>query len=122
MDQLVSQAAKMRFMFGGQVKVPMVVRSIIGRSWGQGAQHSQALHALFMHVPGLKVVAPSNAHDAKGCMIAAIRDNNPVIFIEHRALYHTDAIVPERPFTVEFGRARIVRDGDDITIGKLFLV
>ena len=116
MNQLVNMAAKAHYMFGGQVKVPMVVRSIIGRSWGQGAQHSQALHALFMHIPGLKVVAPSNAHDAKGCMITAIRDNNRVIFIEHRALYYTDAIVPEHPFTVEFGRARTVREGDDITI------
>ena len=116
MNQLVNMAAKAHYIFAGQVKVPMVVRSIIGRSWGQGAQHSQALHALFMHIPGLKVVAPSNAHDAKGCMIAAIRDNNPVIFIEHRALYHTDAIVPEHPFTVEFGQARTLRQGDDITI------
>ena len=116
MNQLINMAAKAHYMFGGQVKVPMVIRSMIGRSWGQGAQHSQALHALFMHVPGLKVVAPSNAHDAKGCMIAAIRDNNPVIFIEHRMLYNTDAFVPDQPFTVEFGQARTVRAGDDITI------
>ena len=73
-------------MYDGQVKVPMVVRSMIGKSWGQGAQHWQGLHSMFMHVPGLKVVAPSNAHDAKGCMIAAIRDDNPVIFVEHRLL------------------------------------
>lgn len=116
MNQLVNMAAKAHYMYGGAVKVPMVVRSMIGKSWGQGAQHSQALHALFMHVPGLKVVAPSNAYDAKGCMIAAIRDNNPVIFVEHRLLYPTEAFVPEEPYTVEFGRARICTRGEDITV------
>ena len=116
MNQLINMAAKSRYMYGGQVKVPLVVRSIIGKSWGQGAQHSQALHSMFMHVPGLKVVAPSNAHDAKGCMISAIRDDNPVIFVEHRLLYPTDAYVPERPYTVEFGRAGVRTEGDDITI------
>ncbi len=116
MNQLVNIAAKSHYMYGGQVKVPMVVRSMIGKSWGQGAQHSQGLHAMFMHVPGLKVVAPSNAHDAKGCMIAAIRDNNPVIFVEHRLLYGTEAYVEEAPFSVELGRARIAVPGEDITI------
>jgi transketolase C-terminal domain/subunit len=77
MNQLINMAAKSHYMYGGQVKVPMVVRSMIGKSWGQGAQHSQGLHAMFMHVPGLKVAAPSNAHDAKGALIAAIRDDNP---------------------------------------------
>src|SRR5204863_8149968 len=109
-------AAKSHYMYNGQVKVPLVVRTMIGRSWGQGGQHSQALHSLFMHIPGLKVVAPANAHDAKGCMIAAIRDNNPVIFIEHRLLYSTEAFVPEAPFTVEPGRARICIEGSDITV------
>jgi len=85
MNQLINMAAKSHYMYGGQVQVPLVVRSMIGKSWGQGAQHSQGLHAMFMHVPGLKVVAPSNAHDAKGALIAAIRDNNPVIFVEHQA-------------------------------------
>jgi pyruvate dehydrogenase E1 component beta subunit len=89
---------------------------MIGKSWGQGAQHSQGLHAMFMHVPGLKVVAPSNAHDAKGCLIAAIRDDNPVIFVEHRLLYFTDSYVPEEPFEVTFGRARVCARGDAITI------
>jgi pyruvate dehydrogenase E1 component beta subunit len=103
-------------MYGGSVKVPMVVRSMIGKSWGQGAQHSQGLHSLFMHIPGLKVVAPSNAHDAKGCMIAAIRDDNPVIFVEHRLLYFSDAYVPEESFTVEPGKSRIITHGDDITV------
>ena len=116
MNQLVNIAAKARYMYGGRVKVPLVVRSMIGKSWGQGAQHSQALHSMFMHVPGLKVVAPSNAHDAKGCMIAAIRDNNPVIFVEHRLLYPTQAYVDEAPFTVEFGQARVCVAGSDVTI------
>ena len=116
MNQLVNMAAKCHYMYGGTVQVPMVVRSIIGKSWGQGAQHSQALHAMFMHVPGLKVVAPANAYDAKGCMITAIRDNNPVIFVEHRLLYPTEAYVPEEPYTVEFGKARVYSRGGDITI------
>ena len=116
MNQLVNIAAKSRYMYDGQVKVPLVVRSMIGKSWGQGAQHSQGLHAMFMHVPGLKVVAPSNAYDAKGCLIHAIRDDNPVIFVEHRLLYFTDAYVPEEEFEVPFGRARLCTQGDDITI------
>jgi pyruvate dehydrogenase E1 component beta subunit len=116
MNQLINVAAKAHYMWGKQVTVPMVVRSMIGKSWGQGAQHSQGLHAMFMHVPGLKVVAPSNAYDAKGCMIAAIRDNNPVIFVEHRLLYPTDSPVPETPYAVPFGQARICTHGDDITI------
>ena len=116
MNQLVNIAAKSRYMYGGAVSVPLVVRCIIGKSWGQGAQHSQGLHAMFMHVPGFKVVAPSNPYDAKGCLIAAIRDDNPVIFVEHRLLYPLDADVPERPYTVEFGRARVLREGRDLTI------
>jgi len=116
MNQLVNIAAKSRYMYGGQTKVPMVVRSMIGKSWGQGAQHSQGLHAMFMHVPGLKVVAPSNAHDAKGCLIAAIRDDNPVIFVEHRLLYGTKAEVPEDDFEVPFGVGRTCASGDDITL------
>lgn len=116
MNQLVNIAAKSHYMYDGQVKVPLVVRSMIGKSWGQGAQHSQGLHAMFMHVPGLKVVAPSNAYDAKGCMITAIRDDNPVIFVEHRLLYYTDAYVPEESFAVPFGKARRRTEGTDITI------
>src|SRR3990170_1997422 len=100
MNQLVNIAAKSHYMYDGQVKVPMVVRSMIGKSWGQGAQHSQGLYAMFMHVPGLKVVAPSNAYDAKGCLIHAIRDDNPVIFVEHRLLYFSDAFVPEELYEV----------------------
>jgi pyruvate/2-oxoglutarate/acetoin dehydrogenase E1 component/TPP-dependent pyruvate/acetoin dehydrogenase alpha subunit len=116
MNQLVNIAAKAHYMYGGQVKVPLVVRCMIGKSWGQGAQHSQGLHAMFMHVPGLKVAAPSNAHDAKGCLIAAIRDDNPVVFMEHRLLYSTEAYVSAQPFTVEPGQAKVRRPGDDITI------
>src|SRR5690348_9225011 len=116
MNQLVNMAAKSHYMYNGQVNVPLVVRTMIGRSWGQGGQHSQALHSLFMHIPGLKVVAPSNAHDAKGCLIAAIRDNNPVIFIEHRFLYFTEAPVAEESFVVPLGHARICASGDDVTL------
>lgn len=116
MNQLINIAAKAHYMYGGQVRVPMVVRSMIGKSWGQGAQHSQGLHALFMHIPGLKVVAPSNAHDAKGCMLQAIKDNNPVIFVEHRLLYSTEAFVPEESFCVPFGKARRLTEGNDLTV------
>jgi pyruvate dehydrogenase E1 component beta subunit len=116
MNQLVNMASKAHYMYGGTVNVPLVVRSMIGKSWGQGAQHSQGLHSLFMHIPGLKVVAPSNAHDAKGCMIAAIRDDNPVIFVEHRLLYYSEAYVPEDSFVVAPGRSRVVKSGDDITV------
>ncbi len=116
MNQLINMAAKAHYMYDGQVRVPMVVRSMIGKSWGQGAQHSQGLHSLFMHIPGLKVVAPSNAHDAKGCMLQAIKDNNPVIFVEHRLLYSTEAFVPEEPFEVSFGKARRLTEGSDLTI------
>jgi len=116
MNQLINIAAKAHYMYGGKVKVPLVVRSMIGKSWGQGAQHSQALHAMFMHVPGLKVVMPSNAYDAKGCLIAAIRDDNPVIFIEHRLLYGTEADVPAAPFMVVPGQARLCAEGDAVTL------
>ena len=116
MNQLVNIAAKARYMYGGTVGVPMVVRPMVGKSWGQGAQHSQALHSLFMHVPGLKVVAPSNAHDAKGCMIAAIRDDDPVIVMEHRLLYPTEAYVPEGTYEVRPGQARVVAPGGDVTL------
>jgi pyruvate/2-oxoglutarate/acetoin dehydrogenase E1 component len=116
MNQLVNLAAKWSYTFAGAVRVPIVVRSIIGRSWGQGAQHSQALHSMFMHVPGIKVVAPTTPHDAKGCMIAAIRDNNPVIFMEHRMLYGHRGVVPEESYEVPFGKARVLKEGDDVTI------
>jgi pyruvate/2-oxoglutarate/acetoin dehydrogenase E1 component len=116
MNQIVNLAAKARYMYGGQVFLPMVVRSMIGKSWGQGAQHSQGLHSFFMHVPGLKVVAPTNPHDAKGCLIAAVRDDNPVMFVEHRILHFQKGPVPEEPFTVPPGKARIVARGGDVTL------
>jgi pyruvate/2-oxoglutarate/acetoin dehydrogenase E1 component len=116
MNQLVNIAAKTSYMFAGAMKVPMVVRAIIGRSWGQGAQHSQALHSYFMHAPGIKVAAPTTPHDAKGCLIAAIRDNNPVVFVEHRMLYRFHGHVPAEAYEVPFGRARVLAEGRDITI------
>jgi pyruvate/2-oxoglutarate/acetoin dehydrogenase E1 component len=116
MNQLVNVAAKSRFMFGGQVSVPLVVRSMIGRSWGQGAQHSQGLHSFFMHVPGLKVVAPATPYDAKGCLIAAIRDDNPVLYVEHRLLHFQNGPVPEEPYAVAPGKARVTAAGEDITL------
>jgi pyruvate/2-oxoglutarate/acetoin dehydrogenase E1 component len=116
MNQLVNMAAKTRYMFGGQEHLPLVVRSIIGKSWGQGAQHSQGLHAFFMHVPGIKVVAPATPYDAKGCLAAAVRDPDPVMFVEHRLLYYQHGPVPETPFTVGPGRARVVAPGTDVTL------
>jgi acetoin:2,6-dichlorophenolindophenol oxidoreductase subunit beta len=116
MNQLVNIAAKSRYMYGGAVAVPIVVRSIIGKSWGQGAQHSQGLHSFFMHVPGLKVMAPSTPYDAKGALIQSIRDDNPVMFVEHRLLHFQKGHVPAPPYTVEFGRARTLVPGGDVTI------
>jgi pyruvate/2-oxoglutarate/acetoin dehydrogenase E1 component len=116
MNQLVNVAAKSRYMYGGQVQVPLVVRAMIGKSWGQGAQHSQGLHSFFMHVPGIKVAAPSNPHDAKGCLIAAVRDNDPVVYVEHRLLHFTQGPVPTEAYTVEPGKARIAVRGEDVTI------
>ena len=116
MNQLVNIAAKSHYMYGGAVSVPMVVRSIIGRSWGQGAQHSQGLHSMFMHVPGLRVVAPSTPFDAKGTMIQSIRDDNPVMYVEHRMLHNLRGFVPEDAQALPFGRARILAEGDDVTV------
>jgi pyruvate/2-oxoglutarate/acetoin dehydrogenase E1 component len=116
MNQLVNIAAKSHYMFGGEVHVPLVVRSIIGKSWGQGAQHSQGLYPLFMQIPGLKVVAPSTPFDAKGCLAAAVRDNNPVMFVEHRILYSQQGHVPQDDYVVEPGKARVVKAGDDVTL------
>ena len=100
MNQLVNMAAKAHYMYNGQVKVPLVVRTMIGRSWGQGGQHSQALHSLFMHIPGLKVVMPATPYDAKGLLISSIEDDSPVVFIEHRWLYNIHGHVPEGLYRV----------------------
>jgi pyruvate/2-oxoglutarate/acetoin dehydrogenase E1 component len=116
MNQLVNIAAKSHYMYGGQVHVPIVVRCMIGKSWGQGAQHSQGLYSFFMHVPGIKVVAPTTPYDAKGCLIQAIRDDDPVIYVEHRLLHPQNGPVPEAPYTVSPGKARIAAAGDDVTI------
>jgi pyruvate/2-oxoglutarate/acetoin dehydrogenase E1 component len=116
MNQLINVAAKSRYMYGGRVNVPLVVRAMIGKSWGQGAQHSQGLHGMFMHVPGIKVVAPATPYDAKGCLAAAIRDDNPVLYVEHRLLHFTKGPVPEGAYTVQPGKARITRRGADVTL------
>lgn len=116
MNQLINLAAKSRYMFGGQVSVPLVVRGVIGRSWGQGAQHSQGLHSLFMHIPGLRVVCPTTPFDAKGLMIQSIRDDNPVIFVEHRMVHFQKGEVPEASYTVPFGQSRVLAEGTDVTI------
>lgn len=116
MNQLVNIAAKSRYMYADLVSVPLVVRSLIGKSWGQGAQHSQGLYSYFMHVPGLKVVAPTTPYDAKGCLIAAIRDDDPVMFVEHRILHYQKGPVPESAYTVEPGKARITAPGEDVTL------
>lgn len=116
MEQMVNQAAKWHYMFGGTMKVPLVIRMIVGRGWGQGPQHSQSLQAWFAHVPGLKVVMPATPYDAKGLLIASVEDDNPVIFIEHRWLYGMTGPVPEGHYTVPLGKARVARDGGDLTI------
>lgn len=116
MEQIVNQAAKWHYMFGGTMKVPMVIRMIIGRGWGQGPQHSQSLQSWFAHVPGLKVIMPTTAADAKGLLIAAVEDDNPVICIEHRWLYGIDDDVPEGYFSTELGKARVLREGSDVTL------
>jgi pyruvate/2-oxoglutarate/acetoin dehydrogenase E1 component len=116
MDQLVNQAAKMRYMFGGKAKVPMVVRTPGGSGTGAAAQHSQSLEAWFCHVPGLKVVVPSTPADAKGLLKAAIRDDNPVVFIEQKLLYRKKGPVPEEEYVIPLGKADIKREGRDLTI------
>jgi len=116
MNQLINIAAKSRYMYGGQVHLPVVVRAMIGKSWGQGAQHSQGLHSYFMHVPGLKVVAPTTPYDAKGCLLASIRDDDPVIYVEHRLLHFQKGPVPEQPYEVVPGKARVTVAGADVTL------
>jgi pyruvate/2-oxoglutarate/acetoin dehydrogenase E1 component len=116
MNQLINVAAKSRYMYGGRVQLPLVIRAMIGKSWGQGAQHSQGLYSFFMHVPGLRVVAPSTPHDAKGCLAAAIRDDDPILFVEHRLLHFQRGPVPEEDYLVRPGKSRITRAGEDITV------
>ncbi|MCT2585846.1 alpha-ketoacid dehydrogenase subunit beta [Actinophytocola gossypii] len=116
-DQILNQAAKLRYMVGGKAAVPMVLRCMWGTGMRRGAQHSQALYSLFTHIPGLKVVAPSNPVDAKGLLAASIQDDDPVIFFEHKLLYFgSRAVVPEERYTIPLGQAKVVREGDDVTI------
>ena len=116
-DQLFNQAAKVRYMFGGKAKVPLVVRGQQGIGRGNAGQHSQSVEALFMHIPGMKVACPATPADAAGLLRTAIRDDNPVMFFEHKALYATKGEVPDDPeFAVPFGKANIVQEGKDVTI------
>lgn len=116
MDQIVNQAAKIRYMLGGQAHVPMVIRTQQGAGRSNAAQHSQSLEAWFFHIPGLLVAQPSTPYDAKGLLKTAIRDDNPVMFIEHKMLYFTKGTVPEGEYTVPFGVADVKRPGEDVTI------
>lgn len=116
MDQIINHAAKWNVMSGGRLHCPMVVRAIVGRGWGQGAQHSQSLQTFFSHIPGLKVMMPSTAYDAKGLLLASLKDKETVISIEHRLLYETETSVPEEPYTIPFGKGDIKKIGRDITI------
>lgn len=122
-EQIVNQAAKWHYMFGGRMKIPLVIRMIIGRGWGQGPQHSQSLQTWFAHVPGLKVVMPATPCDAKGLLISSIEDNNPVIFMEHRWLYNLSGPVPEDVYRVPLGKARVAREGEHVTlVGASYMV
>lgn len=116
MDQLVNQAAKTHYMSGGKLRVPMVLRTTLGASRRSAAQHSQSLHALFSHIPGLKVAMPATPYDAKGLMKSAIRDDNPVVIFEDKMLYQERGPVPEREYTLPLGQADVKRAGDDLTI------
>lgn len=115
-DQIYNQAAKFRYMFGGHARTPMVIRGMVGAGFGSAAQHSQALWPIFTHIPGLKVVLPSTPYDAKGLLIEAIRDDDPVLFLEHKVLYDTKGEVPDEPYTIPFGEAAVTRDGNDVTV------
>jgi pyruvate dehydrogenase E1 component beta subunit len=116
MDQIYNQVAKFRYMFGGKSVCPVVIRMAMGAGMNMGAQHSQAIYGLLTAIPGLKIVVPSNARDAKGLLIEAIRDDDPVVFFEHKALYPRKCEVPEEPFRVRFGEANLLREGTDATV------
>jgi pyruvate dehydrogenase E1 component beta subunit len=114
-DQILNQTAKLRYMYGGRVSLPLVIRTQCGAGLGNGAQHSQSLEAILAHIPGIRVAMPSNAYDAKGLLLHAIRDNNPVVFIEHKALYKLKCEVPEEAYEIEYS-ADVKREGEDITL------
>ena len=118
-DQIFNQAAKFRYMFGGRAVTPVVIRTMFGAGLRAAAQHSQCLYPIFTHIPGLKCVVPSTPYDAKGLLIQAIRDDDPVIFCEHKALYQTEGDVPEESYTLPFGEANYVREGGDVTVVAL---
>ncbi|TFG13693.1 alpha-ketoacid dehydrogenase subunit beta [Candidatus Thorarchaeota archaeon] len=123
MDQLCNQAAKMRYMFGGQTSVPMVLRTVFGEFRNMAAQHSQSLEAWFMHTPGIKIAVPAFASDAKGLIKMAIRDPDPVLFFEHKMLYDKKGAVPDEEYVVKFGKAEVKREGSDITVwSTLFML
>jgi pyruvate dehydrogenase E1 component beta subunit len=115
-DQIFNQAAKFKYMFGGKAVTPMVIRTMYGAGFRAASQHSQCLYPIFTHIPGLKVVLPSNAYEAKGLLAQAIRDDDPVIFFEHKAMYDETAEVPDDAYTIPFGEANVCREGDDVTI------
>src|SRR5690625_341072 len=116
LDQIVNQAAKLRYMYGGVVKVPLVIRTPSGAGTGAASQHSQSLEAWLAHIPGLKVVQPASPYCAKGLVMEAIRDPNPVIVYEHKLLYDLKGPVPKEPYTIPFGKANIVKSGTDVTV------
>lgn len=123
MDQIANQAAKIRYMFGGQAKVPLVIRTPFGAGVNIAAHHSQSLEAWFMHIPGLHVAVPSTPYDAKGLLKTAIRGDNPVFFCEHKLLYPMEGVVPEKEYTIPFGKADVKREGSDVTVvATLYMV
>ena len=115
-DQIFNQAAKFRYMFGGKAVTPLVIRTMYGAGLRAASQHSQCLYPVFTHIPGLKVVLPSSPYEAKGLLIQAIRDDDPVMFFEHKAMYDEEEDVPDEPYTIPFGEANLTREGDDVTI------
>lgn len=116
MNQIVNMISCYRYMTGGKLSIPLVIRAVIGRGWGQSFQHSKSLHSFFSHIPGLKVVMPTTPNDAKGLLISSIRDDNPVIFLEHRWLYDVIGEVPEESYTIPLGESRILHAGSDLTV------
>ena len=125
LDPILNQGAKMRYMFGGKAKIPLVVRTVHGAGAGAAAQHSQSLYNVFAAIPGVKVVVPSNPYDAKGLLMAAVQDDNLVVFSEDKTLLGQKGNVPEEPYTVDIGKARVVREGEDLSIvaiGKMVAV
>jgi pyruvate dehydrogenase E1 component beta subunit len=121
-DQILNQASKMFYMYGGKKPLPMVIRTVCGAGFRAGAEHGQMLYNMFVSIPGLKVVAPSNAYDAKGLLATAIQDNDPVVFLEHKRTYMLECEVPEEPYTIPFGVANVARQGSDVTVIALHLM